>query len=97
MDPIGSAVLTFIGFKQTDAQTDKQTDKPNLYIDICRLKTALAMYYFKLDHFLKKMIHSQGYSLTISDCFNLAGPPEFFAYLHFLIKLILIQNTKSFI
>jgi len=27
--PIGSAVLTFIGYKQTD----KQTDKPNLYID----------------------------------------------------------------
>ena len=26
---IGSAVLTFIGYKQTD----KQTDKPNLYID----------------------------------------------------------------
>ena len=31
--PIGSAVLTFIGYKQTDRQTDKQTDKPNLYID----------------------------------------------------------------
>ena len=30
MGPIGSAVLTFIGYKQTD----KQTDKPNLYIDI---------------------------------------------------------------
>ena len=29
LDPIGSAVLTFIGYKQTD----KQTDKPNLYID----------------------------------------------------------------
>ena len=27
--PIGSAVLTFIEYKQTD----KQTDKPNLYID----------------------------------------------------------------
>ena len=26
---IGSAVLTFIGYKQTD----RQTDKPNLYID----------------------------------------------------------------
>ena len=31
--PIGSAVLTFIGYKQTDRQTDKQTEKPNLYID----------------------------------------------------------------
>ena len=32
---IGSAVLTFIGYKQTDGQTNKlkQTDKPNLYID----------------------------------------------------------------
>ena len=30
MGPIGSAVLTFIGYKQTD----KQTDKPNLYIDV---------------------------------------------------------------
>ena len=29
MGPIGSAVLTFIGYKQTD----RQTDKPNLYID----------------------------------------------------------------
>ena len=29
MGPIGSAVLTFIGYKRTD----KQTDKPNLYID----------------------------------------------------------------
>ena len=31
---IGSAVLTFIGYKQTNRQTDRQTDKPNLYIDI---------------------------------------------------------------
>ena len=29
LGPIGSAVLTFIGYKQTN----KQTDKPNLYID----------------------------------------------------------------
>ena len=29
LGPIGSAVLTFIGYKQTD----RQTDKPNLYID----------------------------------------------------------------
>ena len=28
--PIGSAVLTFIGYKQTN----KQTDKSNIYIDI---------------------------------------------------------------
>ena len=27
---IGSAVLMFIGYKQTDRQTNKQTDKPNL-------------------------------------------------------------------
>ena len=37
LDPIGSAVLTFIGYKQTNKQsnrqTDRQTDKPNLYID----------------------------------------------------------------
>ena len=31
----GSAVLTFIGYKQTNRQTDRQTDKPNLYIDVC--------------------------------------------------------------
>ena len=37
LGPIGSAVLTFIGYKQTDKQTNKQTDKPNLYID----KTAI--------------------------------------------------------
>ena len=30
LGPIGSAVLTFIGYKQ---KTDRQTDKPNLYID----------------------------------------------------------------
>jgi len=29
LGPIGSAVFTFIGYKQTDTQTDK----PNLYID----------------------------------------------------------------
>ena len=33
LGPIGSAVLTFIGYKQTDNQTNKQTDKPNLYIE----------------------------------------------------------------
>ena len=32
--PIGSAFLTFIGYRQTDKQTNRQTDKPNLYIDI---------------------------------------------------------------
>ena len=35
--PIGSAVLTFIGYKQTDRQTDRQTDKPNSYIDMTTL------------------------------------------------------------
>ena len=35
MGPIGSAVLTFIGYKQTD----KQTDKPNLYIDELKLES----------------------------------------------------------
>ena len=42
MGPIGSAVLTFIGYKQTNkhqnTQTDKQTDEPNLYIDIKNIK-----------------------------------------------------------
>ena len=33
LGPIGSAGLTFIGYKQTDKQTNKQTDKPNFYID----------------------------------------------------------------
>ena len=32
-----SAVLTFIGYKQTNKQTDWQTDKPNLYIDCVQL------------------------------------------------------------
>ena len=34
LGPIGSAVLTFIGYKQTDRHPNTQTDKPNLYIDI---------------------------------------------------------------
>ena len=38
LGPIGSAVLTFIGYKQTDRQTDTQTDKPNLYIDLPELE-----------------------------------------------------------
>jgi len=33
LGPIGSAVLTFIGYKQTNRQTNKQTDKPNFFID----------------------------------------------------------------
>ena len=32
LGPIGSAVLMFIGYKQTNKQTNTQTDKP-LYID----------------------------------------------------------------
>jgi len=39
LGPIGSAVLTYIGYKQTNRQTDTQTDKPNLFIDIkCKLE-----------------------------------------------------------
>ena len=38
LGPIGSAVLTFIGYKQTNRQTDRQTDKPNLYIDVLIFK-----------------------------------------------------------
>ena len=37
LGPIGSAVLTFIGYKQTN----RQTDKPNLYIDIISRTTTL--------------------------------------------------------
>ena len=33
LGPIGSAVLTFIGYKQTDKLTNKHPDKPNLYIE----------------------------------------------------------------
>ena len=33
LGPIGSAVLTFIGYKQTDKHHNKHPDKPNLYID----------------------------------------------------------------
>ena len=44
LGPIGSAVLTFIGYKRTDKQTDKQTDKPNLYIDkMSNIKYALSL------------------------------------------------------
>ena len=49
LGPIGSAVLTFIGYKQTD----RQTDKPNLYIDknnenaITRKKKNLGWFYFR--------------------------------------------------
>ena len=39
LGPIGSAVLTFIGYKQTNRQTDRQTDKPILYIDIYMVKS----------------------------------------------------------
>ena len=37
LGPIGLAVFTFIGYKQTDRQTIKHTDKPNLYIDMIKL------------------------------------------------------------
>ena len=36
LGPIGSAVLTFIGYHQTDGQTDKQS----IYIDIDLEKTS---------------------------------------------------------
>jgi len=39
LGPIGLAVLTFIGYKQTDKQTNKHQDKPNLYIDDYRLRS----------------------------------------------------------
>ena len=39
LGPIGLAVLTFIGYKQTDRQTNRQTDKPNLYIEGPKHKT----------------------------------------------------------
>ena len=32
LGPIGSAVLTFIGYKQTDRQTNKQTDRQAKFI-----------------------------------------------------------------
>ena len=31
--PKGSAVLTFIGYKERNKQTDTQTDKQSIYID----------------------------------------------------------------
>ena len=34
LGPIGSAVLTFIGYKQTNEHPNTQTDKPNLYMDV---------------------------------------------------------------
>jgi len=37
LGPIGSAVLTFIGHKQTN----RQTDKPNLYINLACLSVCL--------------------------------------------------------
>ena len=45
LGPIGSAVLTFIGYKQTNKQTniitDKHQDKTNLYIDIYEQRALL--------------------------------------------------------
>ncbi len=35
LGPVGSAVLTFIGCKQTDRQTDKQTDRQDKFIYRC--------------------------------------------------------------
>ena len=40
---IGSAVSTFIGYKQTNRQTDRQTDKPNLYIDVIIVNHAFSL------------------------------------------------------
>ena len=42
MGPIGSAVLTFIGYKHPN----KQTDKPNLYIEEI-LNLGISPYYSK--------------------------------------------------
>ena len=45
LGPIGSADLTFIWYKQTNKQTntktDKQTDKPNLYIEVKKVKDSV--------------------------------------------------------
>ena len=43
LGPIGSAVLTFIGYKQTNKQTNKQTDRQAKFIYRC-LKYALLKY-----------------------------------------------------
>jgi len=41
LGPIGSADLTFIWYKQTNTQTPKQTDKPNLYIEVKKVKDSV--------------------------------------------------------
>jgi len=53
LDPIGSAVLTFIGYKQTD----KQTDKPNLYIDGEYLIMFIIWFVFEKYYFLNVFLY----------------------------------------
>ena len=46
LGPIGSAVLTFIGYKQTDKQTNKQTSQIYIQIDNLILKVVLLLQSF---------------------------------------------------
>ena len=53
LGPIGSAVLTSIGYKRTDRQTNRQTSKVHIYIDRCcvifiNIKTWKFKYKFNL-------------------------------------------------
>jgi len=56
---IGSAVLTFIGYKRTDTQTDKHQDKPNLYIRILILSSNICemVEMIKILNILKKELN----------------------------------------
>ena len=60
---MGSAVLTFIGFKQTNKQTDKQTDRQAKFIDYI-LKYSSLIKKYKATFFYLPFV---GPNNTISD------------------------------
>ena len=66
---IGSAVLTFIGYKQTDKHQNKQTDKPNLYIDVKKISNNMYHNWNRLMLNMRK-ISSDFYTKTFSHFFS---------------------------
>ena len=71
--PIGSAVLTFIGYK-----TNKQTDKPNLYIDSLWNYSVVSVFNLNLDNCVRVILSSlDGLERTeFSGDILLLRPPE---------------------
>ena len=87
LGPIGSAVLTFIGYKQTDKQTNKQTDKPNLYID-----------WWVKNHILIIDIFSNHFEEGCMGRFSESAPPLPLSSFFFIIKYrVLLYHIRPFI